>query len=321
MKKIAITLTAVLGTGIGLFVLAGRSTTDMAGYVRASADTAVDGATESLPAEVHDRKLDHEVQQVRQEMIDRQVQMNLSERQIEELQAEVTRLEDSAARRQRLLAEAYPVLNEATRNGVQIVSFASEDYALAEFQQEVDDLLSMQEREERELEIKRSGLERLRKSVTDGEQALAEMRRQLDETEQEVAVLRSRREQAETESQTLDLVSEATADTESVTGLMSRGVERLRTQVDGLEARNAARRDIAPVRVRESGGAVSRSFNRLESLKAIHDAVAEEPNSEADPSDNSTAATPSDNPDVPKPKTDSKVVISIEGSDTSECDE
>jgi len=150
---------------------------------------------------------------------------------------------------------------------------------------------------------------------------MAEMRRQLDETEQEVAVLRSRREQAETESQTLDLVSEATADTESVTGLMSRGVERLRTQVDGLEARNAARRDIAPVRVRESGGAVSRSFNRLESLKAIHDAVAEEPNSEADPSDNSTAATPSDNPDVPKPKTDSKVVISIEGSDTSECDE
>ncbi|MDA1166406.1 MAG: hypothetical protein O3B13_25200 [Planctomycetota bacterium] len=322
MKKFALGIAVLVASVVGLFALAGRSTQEMAGFVRASADVTVDGATESLPPEVHDRKLDHELKQVRQEMIDRQVQMNLSQRQVAALETEVAGLEASTQRRERLLAEAYPVLKSATDGGIKLVSFASSEYPLAEFQKQIDDLLSMQDRETRQLDIKRTGLDRLRKSIDEGERALAEMRRELDNTEQEVAILRSRREQAETESQTLDLVTAATNDTESVAGLMSGSVERLRGNVDQLEARNSARRDVAPVRLREGSSSVSRGFNRLESLKAIHDAVAPEaapePVAEPTASNNEATPVPSDASISARKLEASKVVISIEGAGEDE---
>lgn len=316
MKKLALGIAVFVASTVGLFVIAGRGTGELSGYVQASADTAVEGATGSLPTEVHDRKLDHELKQVRQEMIDRHVQVNLSQRQVGKLEAEVARLEASTQRRERLLAEAYPVLKTATDGGLTLVSFASIEYPLAEFQREIDDLLSMQDREARQLEIKRTGLDHLRKSIDAGERALAEMCRALQNTEQEVAVLRSRREQAETESATLDLVSAATTDTESVARLMSDSVERLRGNVDQLEARNCARRDVATVRLQEGSSTVSRGFNRLESLKAIHDAVT--PTDDADPSDApiasvDAAALAPTRASTPARKVEaSKVVISIE---------
>lgn len=51
-----------------LFVVAGRNLRDLAGYFRASADVAADGLTEQLPTEVHDRKLDHDLERARQEL-------------------------------------------------------------------------------------------------------------------------------------------------------------------------------------------------------------------------------------------------------------
>lgn len=294
MKKIVVALTVALGTGAGMFLLAGRSTGEVAGYVKATADVTVENATDALPVEIHDRKLDHELQQVRQEMIDRQVQMNLTRSQIDELRTEVTQLESSVQRRERLLAEAYPVLKTATDTGAKQVSFANEEYQLAEFQKEIDDILSMQERETHELKIKRTGLARLHDSIDDGERALAEMRRELDQTEQEVAVLRSRREQAESESQTLDLVSAAAGDAESVASLMTQSVERLRGDVNRLEASNAARRDVAPIHLRAVNSSVGRAFNRLESLKAIHDSVEQPTDAASDAKDQSSTNSDSD---------------------------
>lgn len=271
MRKIVL----ILGVGgvslLGVFALAGRGTHELKGFVRASADTAAEGVTESLPEEVHDRKIEQEMKQVRLDLIDRQVQMNLSVRKIEELSEEVAQLEGSTDRRQRLLAEAYPVLKSATDSQQKTVTWASQEFSLPQFQREIDDLLAMQDREIHQLTIKREGLSRLKKSVEAGDLALADMRRGLDDTEQQVAVLRTRREQAEVESQTLDLVSSATASQDTVASSLSRGVDRLKENVTQTEARNEARRGIASVSERSGSNQVARGFNRLESLKAIHD--------------------------------------------------
>ncbi|MDA1017655.1 MAG: hypothetical protein O3A00_24750 [Planctomycetota bacterium] len=292
MRKLVVTLGVVVGGLVSLFVVSGRAH-QLIGYISASADTAADGVTEMLPDDVHDRKIDQEMKQVRLDLIDRQVQMNLSTRRIEELTAEVGKLKSSTERRQRLLAEAYPVLNSAVESRQTTVRWANQDFTLTAFQSEIDDLLAMQDRETHQLAIKQEGLDRLQQSVEEGERALAEMRRGLDETEQQVALLKSRREQAEIESETLDLVNSATANRESVAASLGNSISRLQDKVANTEARNEARRDLAPVALREGSNRIARGFNRLESLKAIHDSAAP-----VKPVSNETDSKPTT---VPKP--------------------
>ena len=154
----------------------------------------------------------------------------------------------------------------------------------------------------------------MKKSAEEGELALNEMKRALDQTEQEVVVLRSRRDQAEVEASTLDLVSSATANRETVGTVMNDGLARLKGKVNEVEARNEARRGMTSPDQRPAFSAIGRQWNRLESLKAIHDT--------AHSDDGSVLPT-----DVLPPKTDSaaapakpitldasKVTISIEGS-------
>ena len=274
MRKIIVALGVVASGLVGVFAVAGRGTHELKGLVRASADRAADGVTESLPEDVHDRKIDQEMKQVRLDLIDRQVQMNLSSRKIEELTAEVSKLTGSTERRQRLLSEAYPILKAAIDNQQTSLKWANQEFSLPAFQKEIDDLLAMQDREAHQLNIKREGLTRLKKSVDEGELALTEMRRGLDDTEQKVALLQTRREQAEVESQTLDLVSAATTNQDTVAASLNKSVDRLKENVGKTEARNEARRGTASVAERTVSNQVARSFNRLESLKAFHDATA-----------------------------------------------
>jgi hypothetical protein len=72
----------------------------------------------------------------------------------------VQNLEGSVARCQRLLAEAYPVMKDAVDQQQTAVRFASTDFAMPDFQKEVDDLLAQQERESRQLAIKRDARHR-----------------------------------------------------------------------------------------------------------------------------------------------------------------
>ena len=273
MRKIILFLGVVAGGLVGVFAVAGRGTRELKGFVQASADRAADGVSESLPEDVHDRKIDQEMKQVRLDLIDRQVQMNLSSRKIEELTAEVTKLTGSTERRQRLLAEAYPILKAAIDSQQASLKWANHEFSLPAFQKEIDDLLAMQDREAHQLNIKREGLTRLKKSVDEGELALTEMRRGLDDTEQKVALLQTRREQAEVESQTLDLVNAATTNQDTVAASLNKSVDRLKDNVGKTEARNEARRGTASVAERTGSNQIARSFNRLESLKAIHDAT------------------------------------------------
>jgi chromosome segregation ATPase len=263
-------------TIIGLVVLSSVTgirawTRHAAGFARAAGEAAVEQMKESIPDPIHDRKLDNEIDTVRQSIIDRQVQMNLSAREIEKLTAEVSALTASVSHRKQLLAEAYPVLKSAIDGQQTTVKFANEDYTLAEFQREIDDLLSMQDRETRQMEIKSAGLDRLRKSVDEGHAALSDMKNALEATEQEVAQLRTRRDQANVESLTLDLVSSATAQTDSIGAVIQDGVARLKSGVDTLEARNDARRAVGGTEVRTASRGLGRQWSRMESLKAIHD--------------------------------------------------
>jgi hypothetical protein len=210
----------------------------------------------------------------------------------------VTKLEESIERRQRLLADAYPILEQAVAEEMTQVTFASNEFALDEFQHEVDDLLVMQRREDQQLEAKRVGLQRLEKSEREATLALDEMHQALDATEQEVAVLRSRRQQAEIEAQTLDMVNVGAEsdDTQAV----SRSLNRLRNDVSQLEAQNEAERELAPVSQRASANQLSRHWSRMEELKAIHDRVETTDEKPVEPAATSQAAEPTtDNQDGP----------------------
>ena len=197
MKKYFVAVGVVASLVAGFCGWVNQMPRQIEGYVRASAETAVVRVANAIPDEIHDRKLDNDVSTVRQEIVDRRVQMNLSRRQIEQLETEVVNLEESVQGRKRLLVEAYPVLKAAIDGQQKTAKFADQEYSLVEFQKEIDDLLAMQDRETRQVEIKRVGLTRLKKSAEEGELALTEMKRALDQTEQEVAVLRSRRDQAD----------------------------------------------------------------------------------------------------------------------------
>jgi len=277
MRKLVTVTTVGAVSLVALFVVAGRNIGELGGYFRASADQTIDQVVHSLPEEVHDRKVDHEIKHVRQELVERQVQLNLSRNQLDQLRDDVAKLKGNVARRKRLLAEAYPILKKAVEQGKQTVRFANVDFTLTDFHREIDDLIAEQEQGSRKLEIKRQGLVRLEKSVAEGEHALAEMCRALETTEQEIAVLKSRREQAEIEAQTLDMISSVSAEHQLATASVNASLNRLRKGVERLEAQNQARRSLAPVSDRPLSNQVDRHWTRLESLKAIYEEVEEQP--------------------------------------------
>jgi len=201
------------------------------------------------------------------------VQLTLSRNHLDQLRTDVQNLSTSIERRQRLLAEAYPILDAAAKEQKNTVRFASQELSIREFQTQIDDLLVSQDREERQLAIKSQGLDRLEKGAKEGEQAIAEMRTAMETAEQEVAVLRSRRSQAEMESQTLDMVTSVTRGRSDVTTTVAKSLESLKDGVERLEAHNDARRSHATPVQAAGRNELTAGWTRLEALKAIHDKV------------------------------------------------
>lgn len=267
MKKIVMFAgLGVVGLAV-LFALANRPISEILAYFRAGASTTVKTIEDEIPDAIHDEKTEAEITAARQQLMDRQVQLNLSQNQLKDLEGEITTLAIAVDNRKDVLASAYPVLQQALDGDLHEVVFVSTKFTFDEFQHEVDDLLAMQARDENALRIKQKGYERLARSVAEGENALAEMKNRLLDVEQEFAVLKARRDQARIESDTLDLVARATANQSSTTSEIGRSVERLEGQVEELEARNEARRSVASVETRASKSKLACSFNRLEALK------------------------------------------------------
>jgi septal ring factor EnvC (AmiA/AmiB activator) len=267
MRLLSTLALAAVVVPAGLFLVAGRPLGEFLGLSRASAQVAVDRALAEVPTEVRDQKLDNDVEQQRHQLIDHQVALNLSRREVQKLETQIAELTQNSARRQRLLSEAYPVLQAAMADGQTQVQFAGASRSLADFQSEIDQLLAAEEREARQLEIRRAGLEKLTGSVTQGERALTEMRDSLLALEQEIDLLRARREQARLEGQTLELVGAVSGAGLPAEGQLGHEAERLRGEVDRLEAGNEALREALPAAPHSNR--VAGDWERLERLKAF----------------------------------------------------
>jgi hypothetical protein len=278
LSEIAIGVVVLLA---GLVTVAGRTLRDAAGYVRASAGTTVDGLADSLPREVRDRKLDNDLAQVRAELVERRVKLNQSARQIEQLRSELNAQAERVERDRRVLAEACPVLEAATKGQRATVRFATAELSLADFQREIDDLLARRARDTRELTVKREALIRLEGRQRQAEQALADSGRALEAAEREVALLKSRREHAEIEGRTIALVTAISDSLKAPRESVGESLGRLRDEVAQLESRNEAQRMLAPVTNRPGAEIIGREFDRIQALQALQAEVqAENPAAE-----------------------------------------
>jgi chromosome segregation ATPase len=266
LGKFVIGTVAIL---VGLGLVAGRAMRDAAGYVRASAETTVDGLADGLPREVRDKKLDNDLAHVRAELVERRVKLNQSARQIEQLRTELKAQAERAERDRLVLVEAGPILEAATREKQATVKFATAEVSLADFQHEIDDLLARRARDTQELTIKSDVLTRLEGRQRQAEQALADSGRALEAAEREVALLKSRREHAEIEGRTIALVTAISDSLKAPRESIGESLGRLRDEVDQLESRNEAQRTLAPVAGRPAGETLVREFERVQALRAL----------------------------------------------------
>jgi hypothetical protein len=105
-------------------------------------DVSVERGLDQVPTAVHARKLDHDLQLLSRQLTEHQLALNLSRRELDALGKQVEDLQDRSERRQRLLGEAYPVLQAAIADGWDTDEFASNGYTLAVFQADIDRLLT-----------------------------------------------------------------------------------------------------------------------------------------------------------------------------------
>lgn len=274
MRKSTVLGSALIIGVSGVLGLSSHSVAEMLGFARASADITVEGAANQLPVEVHDKKLDNELAQTQQELIDRQVQLTLSRHRLEDLNTEISKIRGSIEQRQRLLAEAYPVLESAVKENRAQIRFANREYSLAKFQSQIDDLLVQQSHEEQTLVMQSQGRERLEMSIAEAERSVEQMQNALETTKQEVAILRSRRSQAEVESQTLTLLAALRNGSQPGDSLVEKSLKTLKGGVERIEAENDARRGTSLTVDSTNGNDLTRGWSRLEALKKIHDKVA-----------------------------------------------
>ena len=270
MKRIGKLLGIML---LGLTVLvgiSGRRISELMGYARATADKTVEQLEDSVPAAVRDQKLQNDIETARGEIIDRRVKLNLAASEVRRLQDEVGQLTAAVERRELILAEAYPALETASADRLTEVSFAGTKWQPLELGGEIDRLLMEQDRDERQLTIRREALDRVVKSIDEGTAAITEMASRLLEAENEFQTLVVRREQAQNENELLDLVASAGRSGKTVAANIGSTLEGLRGDVETLEARNDARRDVSPLQDRETSK-LTQAWGRLERLKALHD--------------------------------------------------
>jgi hypothetical protein len=191
-----------------LFLAPGRTIEKFRGYAQATADVATDDLTDQLSDEVRDRKVELDLRAAQQNLIYHQVNVSLFTSQVGQLRNDIKSLEASTACRKRLLAEAYPILEEAVKTGKFQVDFGGKSLSVADFQGEIDDLLQEQERESHQLQIKQEGVDRLTETAHEDERVVAEMRHALEDTAQEFVILKSRRSMAQLEAETLAMVGQ-----------------------------------------------------------------------------------------------------------------
>jgi chromosome segregation ATPase len=270
MKRIATGAGMVV---VGLVVVVGLSSrplADLFGYARATADTTVSGLETNLPESVRDQKVQNQLEDARGELIDRRVSLSLAAGQIRDLQGEVSRLTSAIEVRRTILADAWPAMEAAAADRSQPVQFAGRGWQPDELGAEVDRLLSEQDRDEVQLQVRSEALARLEHSVQESQSAVSDMDTRLQQAQTDFELLKMRREQAQSESDLLDLLATAGSSGDSTTGRLAGDLSALEQQVREREARNNARRESAPLSETRPSR-LTQSWERLERLKQLHE--------------------------------------------------
>lgn len=298
MKKIVLALGSIILAMVLLVAASSRRIGELFGYVKATADHTVEGIEDNVPNAIRDQKLKNDIEQARGDIIDRRVKLNLAASEIRRMQEEIDQLSEAAKRRETILAEAYPALEAAAADRLHQVAFAGTNWIPTELGAEIDRLLMEQDRDERQLSIRREAMDRLLKSVEEGSAAISQMQSKLAEAESEFQVLVVRREQAANENELLDLVASAGRSGKTAAAQIGANLEDLRGDVEKLEARNEARRESAPLGERESGR-LTQAWDRLARLKALNEKRTAQKEAESTVSNSETAADDGDsNPAV-----------------------
>ena len=132
LKKISVFSGVTVAVLAGLFFVANRPISHLIGYFRAGASTTVKTLEHEVPDVIHDEKTEAELTAARQQLIDRQVQLNLSQNQLQGLKNEINELTKSIRSREQVLASAYPVLDGALNDGQSEVMFVSTNFSLSD---------------------------------------------------------------------------------------------------------------------------------------------------------------------------------------------
>ena len=98
VKKIATIAGGAVLALAGMFFVAGRPISDLFGYFRAGASTTVKSIEQEIPDAIHDEKTATELAAAREQLVDRQVQLNLSQNQLKNLEHEIVALKRTGVR-------------------------------------------------------------------------------------------------------------------------------------------------------------------------------------------------------------------------------
>ncbi len=165
MKKLMVITGSCFMSLMLLVTFSSRSLRELFGYAKATADTTVNRLEDNVPNAIRDQKLQNDIDQARGDIIDRRVKLNLATTEIRKMQDEIEQLSGAVSRRETILAEASPALETAAKDRLTEVTFAGTKWLPTELGSEIDRLLMQQDRDERQLSIRREALVRLEKSV------------------------------------------------------------------------------------------------------------------------------------------------------------
>jgi DNA repair exonuclease SbcCD ATPase subunit len=235
----------VVGWSGGALVLlillsAGRGFSGAHGYARATIEHSARQVEQQLPTGVRDRKLANDLEEFREEIVQRRAKLNLAAAEQTRLQQLTVELESAIERRSVLLRDAA-VAAEPVPEGKGTVLFAGREWSGTQFADELERLTGEQEREQRRLEEQRDALVELEGVLAEGRAVVGEMEDLLRQSESEWQSLQLRREQAGSRRQLLDLVESAGRTGGSAAAEIGRHLEGLRSEVAEAEATNAAR--------------------------------------------------------------------------------
>lgn len=271
LKRTAIILGVPLASLLLLHVTAGRSVGEFLGLVQSTAGVTLESFENAIPDAIHDEAIRVQLAKANRELIDAETALRLSESKVADMRAEAQRLQATLARRERILADAHPVLHEAVSSNRQTVKFAHKKYAIADFEAFLDELMGEQEQQTNELASLETALQSMSDSQAACRSALDERRSALAQLQREAETLIRMRDLAKFEQQTNALVQTVHATPGTTSSVAGKLIEKLNEEVRLIQAQNEACRAATTGTSSAGASRLVRDYTRLEELEKYTD--------------------------------------------------